>query len=272
MVKKLACFFTGGYTEASGYMQIFLKKINNRYEYEQCMPNSTRKRKGSPKKLIDEYNGITGEALISKVYEYLKTPVVMQKFNSGVFSGILIEDDLDGRFDRLSPKEIEKYENSIRKNISEILGKNYPVYFVYASPEIESWFASDWDGGFGNFFCNGIEFRRFDKNLRRYFSILLRKRIEFDLLEGCRSIERYTYANGQYRKLSRDIDNTIAEINIIIDNTDTSAHIADNRSGFHYSKNEHGSRILRDINPDKVREKCTEYFARCYLALANENG
>mgnify|MGYP007081504028 CR=1 FL=1 len=43
MVDVIVCFLTCGYTEA-GAMQFFLKKINDRYEYRQCLPNKTIKK------------------------------------------------------------------------------------------------------------------------------------------------------------------------------------------------------------------------------------
>ena len=71
MVDVIACFLTCGYTEA-GAMQFFLKKINDRYEYRQCLPNKTIKKKGMPKKIDDKMSGRTGEALLEKVYELIE--------------------------------------------------------------------------------------------------------------------------------------------------------------------------------------------------------
>lgn len=45
MVERIACFLTCGYTEA-GAMQFFLRKLNDRYEYKQYLPNKTIKKKG----------------------------------------------------------------------------------------------------------------------------------------------------------------------------------------------------------------------------------
>lgn len=45
MVDRIACFLTCGYTEA-GAMQFFLKKMNDKYEYKQYLPNKTIKKKG----------------------------------------------------------------------------------------------------------------------------------------------------------------------------------------------------------------------------------
>ena len=93
MVDVIACFLTCGYTEA-GAMQFFLKKINDRYEYRQCLPNKTIKKKGMPKKIDDKMSGRTGEALLEKVYELIEK----HRDEYSQCRAILVEDDLDGRF------------------------------------------------------------------------------------------------------------------------------------------------------------------------------
>ena len=67
---RIACFLTCGYTEA-GAMQSFLRKINDKFEYKQYLPNKTIKKKGTPKNINKEISGLTGEKLLEKVYEIL---------------------------------------------------------------------------------------------------------------------------------------------------------------------------------------------------------
>lgn len=71
MVDKIACFLTCGYTEA-GAMQFFLKKINDKYDYKQYLPNKTRKKKGDAKILNQDICGLTGDSLLEKIYEILE--------------------------------------------------------------------------------------------------------------------------------------------------------------------------------------------------------
>ena len=104
MVDVIACFLTCGYTEA-GAMQFFLKKINDRYEYRQCLPNKTIKKKGMPKKIDDKMSGRTGEALLEKVYELIEK----HRDEYSQCRAILVEDDLDGRFAGYSQKEVGEY-------------------------------------------------------------------------------------------------------------------------------------------------------------------
>ena len=256
---KIACFFTGGYTEASGYMQFFLSKINDSLVYEQCIPNSVRKRKGMPKQIRSDYNGITADALLDKVYECLSASPIKEKFLNGIYKGLLIEDDVDGRFDSFNDDEIASYENKIAQKIKTILGKDCPVFFIYASPEAESWFVSDWNNGFGYFFSDSVYFDSYPTAIRKKFSIELKKQIETKLLKkDTLCIERYAHADdGNYRKLSDDINVLICEQNI--------------RTGtaFSYSKRIHGPQMLKKIDPDKVREKCVFHFSRGFFALKN---
>ena len=104
MVERIACFLTCGYTE-SGTMQAFLRKINSSYEYKQFLPNKIRKKKGTEKIIADNINGLTGEKLIAKVYDILKNHSNEIK----ECKAIIIEDDLDGRFNGWSGEKVKKY-------------------------------------------------------------------------------------------------------------------------------------------------------------------
>lgn len=265
--KKLACFFTGGYTEAEGYMQLFLSKINDNYEYQQCIPNSTRKRKGSPKTIKNEYCGVTGVALLDKVYEYIGKSYIIDQFKNDIFYGILIEDDLDGRFEGLNITEIENRERDITAEIHKIVGKKCPVYFVYASPEIESWFIADWDNGFGKFIREKKYGFAKDTGYRNKYAINLKKNIETELfLDGEIKIEDYAYSLGEYHKLSDDLARVIEKTNV-----ELSQDLGKNDLGFRYSKKNDGAKMLRYIEPTKIKEKCTKYFAKSYIDLKRNN-
>lgn len=102
MVDKIACFLTCGYTEA-GAMQFFLRKINDKYEYKQFLPNKTIKKKGDSKAISSQISGLTGEALLEKIYDIIskhKDEIVQCK-------AILIEDDLDGRFFNIATMKLK---------------------------------------------------------------------------------------------------------------------------------------------------------------------
>lgn len=274
MVKKLACFFSGGYTEAAGYMQLFLGRINDEYDYIQCLPNSTRKRKGDLRKLEDDINGITGDNLLEKVYEKLEKSYIKNEITKGAFEGVLIEDDLDGRFEGKNWEEINDFEGKIRKKIEMILGKKVPVYFIYAAPEIESWFISDWENGFGYFFNNTLKLPKgFTESDRKTFAIHLKADIKKKLLKnGKIAIEEYAHSQGKYRKLSKDLEYLIEKRNGEEINNKERKEDFDFGKGFYYSKRIHGPFILKYINPDKVKEKCDYYFLKSYLELKNGIG
>lgn len=77
MVEKIACFLTCGYTEA-GAMQFFLKKINDKYDYKQYLPNKTIKKKGYDKRISSDLSGLTGEALLDKIYNIIDIKMIFQ--------------------------------------------------------------------------------------------------------------------------------------------------------------------------------------------------
>lgn len=274
MVDKLACFFSGGYTEAAGYMQLFLNKINDNYSYEQCIPNSTRVRKGMPKFIKDEYSGLSGDKLIEKMYEILAKPYIKAKFDTGFFSGVLLEDDLDGRFDYYETEQIEKWEQQISDEVCSIIGKKVPVFFIYASPEIEGWFVADWEGGFANFFLNGLDIPKIPVNDRKKFVFDLKKDVDIKMLSrGKIQIESYAHYRDEYHKFSEDLIELIDKRNIVfMDKIIKKDESIRRIKGFYYSKKEHGPRILKNIDPLNVKEICDSHFARSYRKLKNSEG
>lgn len=68
MVKRIACFFTGGFTE-SGALQYFIKKIDDNIVIKQFCPNNAMKRRGvnGQPNLVKKVSGLTGKALIKYV-------------------------------------------------------------------------------------------------------------------------------------------------------------------------------------------------------------
>ena len=98
-MKKVACFFTGGYTE-SGAMQEFLKKVNANLSFKQFCPNKPKRRwvpglsLNDQPKIESDLSGLTGASLIRYVNEYIDDHSdELQEYDA-----VLIEDDLDDRF------------------------------------------------------------------------------------------------------------------------------------------------------------------------------
>jgi len=52
-----------------------LKKINDKYDYKQYLPNKTRKKKGDAKILNQDICGLTGDSLLEKIYEILEAGI-----------------------------------------------------------------------------------------------------------------------------------------------------------------------------------------------------
>jgi len=268
MVEKIACFLTCGYTEA-GAMQFFLKKINDKYDYKQYLPNKTIKKKGYDKRISSDLSGLTGEALLDKIYN------IIEKYKDDISKckAVLIEDDLDGKFYKHSEEQIEAYKNNIIKNVHEKLGKEIPVFILYASPEVESWFISDWENGFKYLYCQSGAVTDLESEAKTYFSHQLKQYIDKNILgEYVDEIEEYGWFGDKYVKLSDEIIEAIqVDAKEYMDrmknaNLDYVNQIRQSKD-LYYSKKIHGDRMLRNIKPDIVAKKCRHYFESTYYQL-----
>ncbi|MBO5354348.1 MAG: hypothetical protein J6A77_13740 [Lachnospiraceae bacterium] len=265
MVNRIACFLTCGYTEA-GAMQYFLKKINDNYDYKQYLPNKTIKKKGDSKRISSDISGLTGEALFEKIYS------ILGKYRDEISKckAVLIEDDLDGKFHGYSAEQIEEYNNRIIDKVHEKLQKEIPVFLLYASPEAESWFVADWKNGFENLYCSNGVVNDVEYNAKLFFSHHLKQYIDKNVLgEYADNIEEYGWFEGSYIKLSdklieaiqSGIKEHISEVKNA--NSEYVKQIVESRD-LYYSKKLHGDRMLRNIKPDIVADKCRKYFGSTY--------
>lgn len=270
MVERIACFLTCGYTEA-GAMQFFLKRINNRYEYKQYLPNKTIKRKGDAKNISSAISGLTGDALLEKVYS------ILEKYRVDISKckAVLIEDDLDGKFHEYSAEQIEDYINQIINKVHEKLQKDIPVFILYASPEVESWFVADWKDGFEYLYCRSGVVKDMEYGARLFFSHHLKQYMNSNVLkEYADDIEEYGWFSEGYVKLSdqiidavqtgiKDYIEEMKNVNIV-----HVKQIVESRD-LYYSKKLHGDRMLRNIKPDVVARKCQKYFGNTYNQMVN---
>ena len=272
VTKRIACFLTCGYTEA-GAMQAFLKKINDNYEYRQYLPNKTIKKKGDSKTISPKISGLTGSALLEKVYTIIKNHAV----EIAQCSGILIEDDLDGKFHNMAASDIELYTNSIKEKIYSIIENHIPIFILYASPEIESWFIADWDNGFGYIYNSSGCVTDIDTPAKIFFSHHLKQYINMYILkEYSNDIENYGYFNQIYYKLSDQIieaiQTDVKEYISAMPNTNKlySEQISSSRD-LYYSKKLHGDRMLRNLEPSIIANKCRHFFFPVYNMLSDFN-
>ena len=269
MVSRVACFLTCGYTEA-GAMQCFLRKINDSYEYKQYLPNKTIKKKGDAKIIKKEISGLTGEALLKKIYSILEK----HKDEINTCKAVLIEDDLDGRFHNCDNETIKEYHDAIVAEVHSKLESDIPVFILYASPEAESWFIADWDNGFGYLYGKSNRIKDMDQKAKSFFLHHLRDYIYSEVLkEYSHNIEEYGWFENGYVKLSDQIISVIqTNIKDYVRtlpqaNSDCVKQIIESRD-LYYSKKLHGDIMLRSIRPDVVAEKCRQYFMGTYNELA----
>lgn len=280
-MKKVACFFTGGYTESNA-MQIFLKKINDDIQLKQFCPNKTRKRKRPDAEcdLISEFSGLTGKSLIQYLYHYLDK----HKEEFADFDAIIIEDDLDGAFGdertkgdsstfvSIRNQAFEDHCNTIKTTVREKLQKDdtFPVIQFYASPEIETWFLADWGNSFGSIY--GPKFLNIlNANENQYFRSRFQAYINANVLkEYCEQLENYGYFNGEYLKLSEQIICSLDsfKVTIALQPGEISKQISERRE-LVYSKRLHGDIMLRQLSPESVKIKCSTYFSEAFTALKN---
>lgn len=280
-MKNVACFFTGGYTESNS-LQIFLKKINENIQLKQFCPNKTRKRKcpGLQRDLVHEISGLTGDALLHYVYDYLSK--YQNDFTD--FDAVIIEDDLDGVFTeervpgdkttRVS-RRTQEFENRcsvIRKTVREKLNKDdtFPVIQFYAAPEIEAWFLADWDNSFGLVYGpKGMSILTTSENT--YFSTRFHPYIKSHVLcQYDNQIENYGYFSGVYFKLSDQIISSFDSFKVELadEPTDFSKSFSVNKN-LRYSKRLHGDEMLKHLSPDAVYGKCPVYFREAFDLLKN---
>lgn len=273
MVKpQIACYVTGGWTEC-GYMTRFLEKINDSFDYRQRFPQKNIGKKGKSRKHFT-VDGKTGVALIRWIYDDMRNHT--EEFKK--YSGILIEDDLDDQFFLLSKtgrdySKIETRKEDITKEIRKILqNQKIPVFFLYALPEIESWFIADWENTFGS------EYKHILLEMNLYFSTTFRRYIVKQVLTDdypVTELENFGYIHSDYQKLSERLISAYQEYSCADKayknnrdyNTKINELIKNNR--LLYSKKMEGINMLQRLNPEKVATVCTHYFSTNYGLLKN---
>lgn len=268
MVETISCFLTAAYTEA-GYMQAFLEKINPKYRFVQKIPNKIRKRKGTSKTINEKYNGLTGEGLIDQICCYLDNDRIKHEIRKS--KAIVIEDDTDDRFAKLDEHEFGEYVRKTRERITEKLGNIVPVIFLYACPEIESWFIADWNNGFKAFFLDKERMGDLEWGTRGLIEHFFHRYVQDELLEGLNNPEDFSYIKP-YRKISDELIRKIYQIGCspietmsnINDRDVVSIH---NSKCLYYSKKKDGQNILKRIDPDEVSKDCRTFFLRGYCEL-----
>ncbi|WP_424768332.1 hypothetical protein [Paenibacillus sp. sgz302251] len=256
MVKEIGCFVTGAWTEA-GAMTSFLKKVNGNYEYTQLLPNKPKFRRG----LDPKVSGLTGDSLIEEMYVRMKR----YKSEYAKYAAFIIEDDLDCRFHDKNDVQIHEIKKGIQHEVNNIIGKDIPLIFLLASPEIESWFLTDWSNTFSKLYKNDFFLNR----LRIYID----RHIIKDYWEI--GIERYGIIEGKYFKLSDQIMDAVQtgvkeELLLKISgNYKKKVQMIFEDRSLYYSKRTHGDQMLRLLSPENLLDKCNLFFAPAYREISS---
>lgn len=266
--KRVACFFTGGYTELTA-MKLFMKKINPNIDFIQLCPirgrsnkEQIRNRKTRHTEAIHSLqNGLTGDALINYIKDFIK----QSRFQDEEYDAILIEDDKDNRFmDRLPDGtanlnlvEWDLFKDNVEQQLKAVC-PDIQIIFFFAAPEVESWFLADWENSFAKIYKD-----QFNAEENNYFKVVFRKYINDNVLTQRyrNSIESYGYFNGKYNKLSEEIQKAL-------DGADFwKCMLQLEEKTIHYSKRIQGKEMLEEINPEIVFQHCTCFFKEGFTSL-----
>lgn len=261
--KKVACFFTGGFTELNA-MKSFVERINGNVDYTQLCPNAPRKSRDSIRNrqsIDNNQSGLTGDSLLNYVLETVKKPCFIRES----YDAILIEDDKDARFINKETASIDvemwkAFKENIQRELSE-KGVTVPVIIFLAAPEIEAWFVSDWENSFGQVYRDA---NMLNGPQNSYFSTVFRKYINDRILteKYSEAIESYGYFEGEYRKLSEEIQAALNSNDFMAEYTPTFEHIP-----IRYSKRKQGEVMLGNIDPNIVFHHCTLFFKEGFISL-----
>lgn len=264
--KRVACFFTGGHTELNA-MKPFMRKINSRVDYIQLCPIGERKSKDMIRgrragSISQKQSGRTGQALIDFVLGFIQT----ERFREELYDAILIEDDKDDRFLQVQPdgtasidsSKWEEFEQYIRAEVAAHC-PDIPVLLFLAAPEVEAWLLSDWDNSFGKIYRD-----RLTAGQNNYFSNRFRRHINEQILTQQYQplIESYGYFDGQYRKLSLELQRALETVDFLEGYTPAPEDVV-----IRYSKRFEGEAMLEEIDPLAVARRCPVFFKREMLAL-----
>ncbi len=268
--KRIACFFTAGYTELNA-LKIFMRKINADCEYIQLCPTRARRsaedirnRNTNRHTNVIAQNGYTGDKLIEYIVEFIGK----EKFGREKYDAILIEDDKDNRFLNIQDDGTgkadcdgwKKYREDVIRRINE-LHPDVPVIFFLAAPEAEIWFLADWENGFGSVFKNELT-----SSQNSFFKTKFRKYVCEHILTSTyqKHMEEYGYFEGKYRKLSREIQVALQEGSFWETNHDEVEY-----PPISYSKRKQGEDMMERIDPDIVQDICSLFFKDGFYLLQN---
>lgn len=264
--KKVACFFTGGYTELNA-MKIFMKKINSSVQLVQLCPSGSRKSKRAitgrhTEEIKGSQSGLTGDQLIEYVFKMTNEP----RFLEEEYDAILIEDDKDHRFlslqeDGTAVIDVDKWK-SYRGCIVDQLRENHPnvaIFFFLAAPEIEGWHLMDWKNSFGSVYKDILKTAP-----NNYFSYKFYFHVQNEILQEAynKNIEAYGYFNRMYRKLSEELQTALASNDFLADYAPAQEH-----EPIRYSKRIQGEIMLEQIDPDSIAKHHTVFFSPEYRRL-----
>lgn len=236
-------FCSAGYTETGG-MKAFLQRINPDITWERCFPavDKPNLKKGRMKDTpLRKVSGTSGDHLVERMLDIISQPLFEHDQR---YDLILLIDDMDCRFNH----DNEAYEDWLLNTFNRVehtLGRHVLFETLFASPEIETWFISDWGNGFGK------EYRDIAVKLRREINALL------DTYQNCPEDYGGPLHNGSCTfKISTKIQDIFAQL-------------GNTRQVYWYSKRVNGPAMLNRLEAEEVAKNCARYFRPVYMRLKN---
>jgi hypothetical protein len=148
---KLALFATAGWTEVGGLQRAlgaWLPGVDVERKFPAASKPPKRARGAPPGLRVDagDQPGLTGDALVGAVLDRL------HRYPDAAVDAILLVDDLDDLDGRLGcdlPRAAVAQADAIAARVRQAVGRDLPVFVVFASPEVEAWFLVCWEQGLG---------------------------------------------------------------------------------------------------------------------------
>lgn len=178
--------------------------------------------------------GTTGEDLLSEIRKFLS-----YGFD---YDYLLIVDDEDCRFHGKSMEEVLQWQERLKNDLRRIMQDDTkPVYILFASPEIESWFVADWENGLGG------QYPKIQHPLNRRV-----KEILGDFYQNPEGFGEGFTGKSCLVKLSEQLVEAVRICGV---------------HGEEMKKGDDTILMLRRIDPAKLAARCTRFFAPVYQEL-----
>lgn len=141
---RIGYFHCGGDTETGG-LERLLRRINPRVAWERCFPAVDKPAGKLGRQRPEARETATGTDLRAEMVRRLR-----RRPTGAALDAVLLVDDADCRFHGRERRGYDDWLSGLTRDVREAMAQpDLPVYALFASPEVESWFYADWEHSFG---------------------------------------------------------------------------------------------------------------------------